>query len=252
MKQPSITIQNGHRHTTTGQTGTAGEVDLIDKVFYELSPLLIKAGVVVYYDDANVINGQNTDYFIALHFDGATNPSYKGGFIDDAPKCPNNGVTPCDNSSDASWKFAQKIADYYFSAMGIDFVPGHRTVNSTYYYAFNYTGEKTLQFIIELGTLTNPDDRGKLQDYKKIATLLSQGIIAYLTENDLNYKQYLASQAIGTDKAEIERLRIELQAQKDSYTKLQQTTTKQLADKDTECQSYKSRLQDIKTYVANK
>lgn len=243
MIKPTITIQNGHRNTTTGQTGTAGEVELIDKVFYALSPKLIEKGVVVYYDDATIKNGKNTDYFIALHFDGATNPAYNGGFVD----CNPDSITV-----DKDWKFAQTIAYYYFSAMGIRFAPEHRTANSTYYYGFNFTGENTIQTIIELGTLTNKDDNAKLGDVNKIATLLCEGIVAYLTKYDKNYQDYLAGQGAGQNQTTIDGLRQQLQ---EANKKIETLTNekKQLAKEKEECQKTSDtlleRLNRIKVYV---
>lgn len=232
MKQVTITIQNAHRGASNGQTGTGGELVLIDKVFYALSPLLIKKGIVVYYDDAEVKNGAFTDYFLAIHFDGSTNPSYNGGFVD---------CSPTSATKDKDWEFARIIADYYFSAMGIRFAPEHRTANSTYYYAFNYTGWDTIQTIIECGTLTNPDDKAKCQDYEKIARLLCDGIVAYLTKYDKNYQEYLASIPAPTPtptdpcKEEADRLRQELQKQTEVAKALQKEKD-ELASKLKECQ----------------
>lgn len=188
MAKIKLTIQNGHRNVTSGATGTSNrvlvdsgqmpppvinEVDLVDKVYYafkEIVDLEYSNSIELSYDDKDVNNGQYADYFMALHFDGSTNPAYNGGFVDDSPD---------DLVSDQSWAFAQKVADYYFSAMGIEFMPSHRTVNSTYYYAFNYTGANTKQFIIELGTMTNLGDMQKLTDYKKIGKLLFEGFKAH-------------------------------------------------------------------------
>ena len=262
MKQVNIVINNGHRNAANGATGTTGEVDLIDKVFGALSPLLIKAGLQVYYDDANLTNtkslGDNLMYFVAPHFDGSTNPSYNGGFIDDCPACPNGGVTPCDNSSVQSWKFAQTVADNYFIPMGIAFAP-HSTNDSKYYYAFNYTGANTKQFIIELGTLTNQSDHDKCQDYGKIATLLTKGIVSYLTQFDTTYQAYLQGQPAPTPspspvnyQAQIDSLTTQLAQQKKSLADLQQTTVTQLAAKDADCLSKLQALKDkIKTFVSS-
>lgn len=259
MKQVTLTIQNGHRNALHGATGTNGEVDLIDKVYFALAPILIKAGIQVFYEDdglwdadgnfTGLLNG-NKDYFIALHFDGATNPSYDGGFVDD---------TPDDLVKEQSWKLAGMVADYYFGPMGIRFAPEHRTVNSTDYYAFYATGTNTKQFLIELGTLTNPSDKAKCQDYGKIATLLAKGIVSYLTQFDTTYQAYLQGQPSPTptpipvpDTTEIDSLRKQLQASKDAFTKLQQTTDEQLANRDRDCQAL---LQDkkvkIKSFVDN-
>ena len=222
-----IVIHNGHKNITNGQTGTSGELDLIDKVYYALSPLLIKAGLEVYYDDAKSLNSSNMDYFIAPHFDGATNPSYDGGFVD---------CNPDSYTKEKDWKFAQVIADYYFNPMGIRFAPEHRTANSTYYYGFNYTGENTVQTIIELGTLTNVHDRAICQDYNKIARLLADGIIAYLKAEDPRYEVPTVPTPPVDYQAQINGLRQDLEKVKKEYSDYQIKTQKELADLNTKCQ----------------
>lgn len=254
MKQVNIVISNGHMNPGNGQTGTSGERDLIEKVYYALAPLLIKAGLVVYYDDANLTNikslGDNLMYAIFPHFDGSTNPTYNGGFVDDSPT---------DAVATESWKLAGVVADSYFGPMGIRFAPEHRTINSTQYYAFNYTGANTKQFLIELGTLTNVDDRAKCQDFNKIATLLARGIIQYLTFNDATYKAWLGGQTPPVpvpppipDTAQIDELRKQLQTQKDLVVTITKEKN-QLAADFTECQrlntSMLERLTKIKTFI---
>lgn len=256
MIKPTLCIQTGHQNNPYGATGTAGELDLVKKVFSELAPLLIKRGIVVYYDDYTCSNikrlGDGLHYMIALHFDGSTNTSYNGGLIDVPPQCPNNGITPCDMHADESWKFAKKVADYYFNPMGIALRQEHRTKDTTYYEAFNYTGEKTKQFIIELGTLTNAGDRSKLQDFGKIARLLSEGILAYLSEFDANYKEYLAQNQAEQTSTEANELRKQLEA-KNKLVKNLQTENKQLADEYKECQiqlkAVTERLDTVKKFV---
>jgi len=244
MKKPTLTIGIGHDNAPNGQTGTAGELDLLKKVYFALAPLLIKSGVEVYYDDANVKNGAFTDYCIFPHFDGSTNSKYDGGFVD----CSPNSYT-----KDKDWKFATMIADYYFSSMGIRFAPEHRSINSTDYYAFNYTGKNTIQTLIELGTLTNPSDRAKCQDYRKIANLLHQGIISYLSQYDENYKAYIAGQATISNQTQIDELRKQLQEQTELVKNLQ-TKNKQLAEDLSKCQqtgqALSERLNKIKIFVS--
>lgn len=254
MRKVTFTIQNAHRNSVTGQTGTSGEVDLLDKVYFSLAPKLIEKGIEVYYEDdglwdsegnfVGLLNGDK-DYFLALHLDGSVNPSANGGMID-----AGDVGSP---TVDKDWKFIQTIADYYFGPMGIRFKgEAGRTDNTKYYYAFYATGTNTVQGLIELGTLTNQSDREKCQDYGKIATLLAQGIIAYLTQYDKNYQDYLASQQTESCETTLAKLRIELAQQKEKLGKLQQETSKQLADKETECQLKISRLkQDIVSFINN-
>ncbi len=228
MKKPTLTIGIGHDNPLNGQTGTGGELELLKKVYFAIQPRLIAAGVELYYDDAEVKNATFTDYAIFPHFDGSSNPDYNGGFID-AGELPSA-------TKDQDWKFAQTIADYYFSAMGIRFAPEHRTINTKRYYAFNQTGENTKQFLIELGTLTNVNDRAKLQDYNKIAELLTQGIISYLSQYDANFQS-------GTNQTTVDGLRQELKKKKEFIEQLQQSHKQDLADIALLCQQ---KIQTIK------
>ncbi len=240
MAKVSITIQNGHRNAENGQTGTSGvtsdgrkytEVQLSDDIFNSMKDRLIAAGIEVYYDDANIVNGKNTDYFIALHADGADNKDIRGGFVDDSPD---------DQVATQSWKFAQTVADAYFPKIGIPFVPAHSTNNSRYYYAFALTGAKTKQFIIELGTMTNLEDMDKLADVPYIASLLVDGILNYLRQNEPNYKPDPQPPANTTDKdKQIEDL-------KKRIVDIQKENSEKLAKAEIDCQS---RLQAFKDLV---
>lgn len=240
----TLTIQNGHRNAPNGQTGTSGEVDLIDKVFYAIKTIIDKTysnSITLSYDDATVKNGATADCFIALHFDGAVNPSYDGGFIDDSPT---------DQMAVESWKLAQTVADNYFNAMGIRFAPEHRTGNSTNYYAFNFTGAKTLQFIIELGTLTNAADKAKLQDVGKIARLLMNGIAAYykLSSNASPIGQPPTSPNVPyiVIKQQLDVANQGLAKAQADYKDLQVESAKLLADKEQFRQELQNKLQAIK------
>jgi hypothetical protein len=249
MVRIKLTIQNGHRNAANGQTGTSGEMDLIDKVYYAIKSIIdskYSQIIELSYDDATVKNGETADYFLAPHFDGSTNTSYNGGFVDCSPESL---------TKDQDWQFAQMIADYYFGPMGITFAPSHRTANSTYYYAFNSTGEKTIQTIIELGTLTNADDKVKCQDYNKIARLLMEGIIAYLTKYDATYQAFIKNSTTTPTQTPTDSLQQEnesLKKQVEDLKKINETlqtkTTQQLADKDIECQK---RLSDVKQKIIN-
>ena len=248
MTKTTLVLQNGNDNNALGQTGTAGEVVLIRKVFGAIAPLLTSKGIELYYDDYYCLNtkklGDNLSYFISIHFDGSTNPNYDGGLVD----CSPTSLTVKDD-----WKLAQTVADRYFIPMGIRLAQEHRNANTSQYYAFNFTAEKTKQFIIELGTLTNQVDRAKLQDFKKIARLLAEGVLAYLSEFDANYKEYLAGNQAQQTTTEIDELREQLKAKSKLVEDLQ-TEKKQLASKYSECQTQLKavieRLNSIKDFVA--
>ena len=247
MRKIKLGIQLGHdvaalpnSSPMKPQTGTNGELDLTKKVYFAIKEIIDSRYsdiIELYYDDARCLNAAGMDYYFCPHFDGAVNKDYNGGFVD----CNPESLTV-----NKDWEFAQTLADNYFGPMGIKFAPEHRTVNSTYYYGFNFTGDKTVQTIMELGTLTNDSDRAKCQDYRKIAQLIVNGLIAFFTKADPNYQEYLKGQAALTCEATLVIVRKQLQEAKDAFTKLQQDTKKQLADKDIECQK---KVQDIKEKV---
>jgi hypothetical protein len=244
----SICIQNGNDNNPDGATGTSGEVELVHKVFGALAPRLTSKGIELYYDDYNCLNtkrlGENLSYFISIHFDGSTNPNYDGGLVD----CSPTSLTVNDD-----WKLAQTVADKYFIPMGIRFAQEHRNANTSQYYAFNFTGEKTKQFIIELGTLTNQADRAKCQDFNKIARLLAEGIFAYLTQFDANYQANESSSPSQPPQTTTNSLQEQLQAS-EKLVKTLQTDKIALATQLKECQkqsdSILGRLNAIKDYVS--
>lgn len=240
MSKITLCIANSHRNSPNGQTGTNGELVLIDKVFSELSPLLIKAGIEVYYDDAGMVNinrlGDNLFYAIFLHFDGATNPDYNGGFVDASPES---------YTETKDWKIAQMVADSYFNNMGIRFAPEHRTINSTYFYGFNEAAKNTVTFLIELGTLTNVHDRAICQDYNKIARLLCDGIVAYLKKEDPRYQVPTIPTPSVDYQAQINSLRQELEKTKKEYADFQIKTQGELALLNTKCQQWEDKYNTL-------
>lgn len=251
MAKIKLCIQVGHDTASLevgnplkGQTGTNGELELQKKVFYEIKKIIdsqYSESIALYYDDARCLNAPEMDYFLAPHFDGSTNSTYNGGFVD----CNPDSLT-----KDKDWEFARILSDNYFNDMGIRFAPEHRTANSTYYYGFNYTGENTIQTIIELGTLTNPDDRAKCQDASKIARLLVKGIVSYLEKYDTRFKPATPQPPTVSCETQLDELRKQLEKQKNLYTKLQDSSKKELAVKQDECEKLKSRLDKIKKFVS--
>jgi len=209
MNKIKLTLQNGHMNASGGQTGTGGELELIQKVYYAIKTIIdsqYSDKIELSYDDATVKNGKLADYFIALHFDGSTNPNYNGGLVD-------AGTLPS-ATKDQDWAFATKVADYYFNPMGIRFAQEHRTINTNQYYAFNDTGENTKQFLIELGTLTNADDKVKCQDFNKIAKLLVEGMVAYFKSKEAIFSAPSTPTPPVADTTKIDGFHKQLQEQK--------------------------------------
>ena len=230
-KKIKLTIQNGHRNNPKGQTGTTGvtsdgrkfnEVDLIDQIYYVIkkkidADSLLSKVILLAYDDANITNAGDSDYFVALHADAAFE-TIRGGFIDNNPN---------DLVYEESMKFAKSVSDLYFTSIGIPYRNG-QTPNSTYYYGFAYTGPQTKQFIIELGNMKNKEDIDKMVDVEYVGHLVLEGMKNYWKENDPIYKYALENNTIDNDKdrriAELER----------GLQELRNETQRLLAEKDRE------------------
>jgi hypothetical protein len=221
IKKIKLTIQNGHRNVTNGQTGTSGvtsngtkinEVDLIDQIYFKIKQRIdadkfLSSVIQLAYDDTNIRNGVDSDYFVALHADGSKNTEARGGFVDDNPN---------DKVYELSMKFAKTVADNYFSKIGIPYVNG-QTPNTTFYYAFDETGLNTKQFIIEMGFMSNKEDLDRMSDVEKVASLLLEGMLIYFEQYDETYRYAKNNQHSDGDKdaqiAELIRVNGELREQ---------------------------------------
>lgn len=146
-----IVIQKGHCYRTSGSTGTTGEQELNTKVARKMAARLRKLGhtVKVVLADQSV---PKSDIFVALHADGSIYDSARGasvGYRNDA-----GGVLG------RLWKV-------WYQRLGWrgGFRPDNYTPALQYYYG---TGEAEAAgcdhaVILEMGFLTNPDDRRELQ-----------------------------------------------------------------------------------------
>ena len=201
MNRIKLTIHNGHRNAQNGQTGTSGilpngtkiyEVDLIDSIFYKIKEIIdrssyLSSRIELSYDDATIKNGARADYFVALHIDGSSDPTKRGGFVDNHPN---------DYVYDKSMAFAKKVADTYFPQIDIPYING-QTQNTTYYYAFVITGLNTKQFIIELGRMTNSEDLNRLVNVETVGQLLVDGMVRYFEENEEIFKSIPGNNTTG-------------------------------------------------------
>ena len=254
-KKIKLTIHNGHRNAPNGQTGGSGvastgvqinEVDLIDQIYYKIKARIdadkfLSSVITLAYDDAYVRNGADSDYFVALHVDGASDPTARGGFIDNDTN---------DQVYDQSFKFGKSVADSFFPNIGIPYV-NRQTPNTSKYYAFQYTGVQTKQFIIELGFISNREDLDKLIQYDIVADLILQGMKSYWEAYDETYR-YMKSQITGGDDrdkkiVELERLVVELREQnKVLLANGNGEVLKMLQDKK---RSIQSKLQEALSYI---
>jgi N-acetylmuramoyl-L-alanine amidase len=190
--QRRVGIQIGHSQTDTvpkeygariqAQTGTswAGitEVDTTSAIADRMATLLKAQGLAVDILPTTVPEGYLADLFIALHCD-----SDGVGVLSGFKLAHGSRRGPFED------KLVTMIKDAYAKATGMDYDADHVTRNMTGYFAFNWsryqhaTSPFTPATIIELGFLSNDDDRNLLVDKPQvIATALVDGILKFLDD----------------------------------------------------------------------
>jgi len=185
-----VGIQIGHWQTDDvpkeygtriqAQTGTswAGitEVEVTTEIADRMATLLTAQGVAVDILPTTIPEGYVADVFIALHCDG-----------DGVGEL--SGFKMAHGSRRGPYEDAlmTMIKDVYAKATGMSYDLEHVSRNMTGYYAFNWsryqhaTSPFTPAAIIELGFLSNDDDRDLLVDHPDlIATALVNGIFKFL------------------------------------------------------------------------
>ena len=188
--QRRVGIQIGHLDTTNvpaeygtriqQQTGASiegiTEVDVTSVIADRMAALLRAQGVAVDIIPTTVPEGYLADVFIALH-------------ADDDGTGELSGFKMAHSTRRTSYEDALMTAvkDAYAAATGMDYDAAHVSRNMLAYYAFNWgryqhaTSPFTPSTIIELGFLSNDDDRGFLMDHADVAAAaLVRGILAFL------------------------------------------------------------------------
>lgn len=188
--QRRVGIQIGHLNTTDvpkeygtriqQQTGAewegVTEVDITTEIADRMASLLKAQGVAVDILPTTVPTGYLADAFIALHVD-----SDGVGEL--------SGFKMAHSTRRTSYEDAlmTTIKDAYAKATGMSYDATHVTRNMTSYFAFNWgryqhaTSPFTPSTIIELGYLSNDDDRAFLTDHADVAAgALVGAILAFL------------------------------------------------------------------------
>ncbi len=188
-----VGIQVGHWQTDEvpkeygtrilAQTGTSwagySEVDVTMEIADRMATLLTAQGIKVDILPATVPEGYLADVFIALHCDG-----------DGVGELSGFKMAHGSRRGPYEDKLLSTIKDTYATATGMAYDSEHISRGMTQYFAFNWsryqhaTSPFTPAAIIELGFLSNDDDRGLL--VKKpdvIATGLVNGILAFIDAN---------------------------------------------------------------------
>jgi N-acetylmuramoyl-L-alanine amidase len=169
-----------HLQLSVGATaGGYNEAMINLDIARRLGLLLESAGIAVDLLPAVVPPGYTADAFVALHADGARQSSARGFKIGTAWA-----------ASRASQQLLAALTAEYGRATNL---PRHGAVTADMrgYYAFNYRryehtiARSTPAVIVEMGFLTNPDDRVLLTAHADLlAAGLANGIIRYLNERD--------------------------------------------------------------------
>jgi N-acetylmuramoyl-L-alanine amidase len=159
--------------------GGATEAEVNRAIALRVATLLESIGVTVDLLPAAVPPGYTADAFVALHADGFRQMSAHGFKVATAWA-----------TSRASEQLRTALADEYARATEL---PQHGaiTVDMRGYYAFNYRryvhaiAPTTPAAIVEMGFLTNPDDRALLVARPDLVAVgIANGIVQYLNQRD--------------------------------------------------------------------
>jgi N-acetylmuramoyl-L-alanine amidase len=176
----SVPAEQAHLHSSAGTFADGyAEANVNLDIARRVAALLESIGVAVDVLPASIPPGYAADAFVALHADGFEQTSARGFKVGTAWA-----------TSPASEHLGVALAGEYERATGL---PQHGAITADMrgYYAFNYrryahaVAPTTPAAIIEMGFLTNPDDRALLVEYPDIAAVgVANGIVRYLNERD--------------------------------------------------------------------
>ncbi len=194
MKPVKVALQIGHLHAakhptelanlrqnTGGLARGVAEVDINQTVANIVKKQLEYYGISVELLPATVPPDYQADVFVSIHADSSTDLNrrgYKSAY-----------AIPERNSSDKLLK--SLIDESFFNASGLPDDHDNVSSNMTEYYAFNRSkflhsiASATPAVIIEMGYLSHEEDVIFLQDSKRPATALTEGILKFLNATDV-------------------------------------------------------------------
>ena len=188
-----VGIQIGHWQTTEvpkeygtriqTQTGTSWgaytEVDVTSEIADRIAALLTAQGIRVDILPTTVPEGYLADAFVSLHCDG-----------DGVGELSGFKLAHGNRRGAYEDKLMKAITDSYAKATGLPYDAQHVSRGMTGYYGFNWSrflhaaSPFTPATIIELGFLSNDDDRELLVDHPDVvASGVVNGILAFLDAN---------------------------------------------------------------------
>jgi N-acetylmuramoyl-L-alanine amidase len=178
----SLPSEQSQLHISAGTSaGGHSEVEITLDIAQRVAALLGSIGVAVDLLSATVPPSYSADAFVALHADGFAQTSARGFSVANAWA-----------ASRASQQLLATLTAEYARASGLP-KHGAATADMRGYYAFNYrryahaVAKSTPAAIVELGFLTNPDDRALLVHQPDVVAIgIANGIVRYLNERDPN------------------------------------------------------------------
>lgn len=146
-RKTTVMIQMGHVPRKTGATGTHREQEFNKALGPRIANLLTQAGHTVYLRGADEVIPQ-TEFFVALHADGSSNPNQRGASAGYPPHEPGQEYAQ-------AWKAAHQAAGYTGG-----FLPDNYTTNESQYYGYSGSNanKAKYQILAEHGFLTNSKD----------------------------------------------------------------------------------------------
>ncbi len=187
---PRVGLQVGHegaqdhpeelaalRVNTGGHAAGVDEVDINRAVALALARLLETQGVAVDLLPATPPAGYHADLFVSLHADASPDPARRG-YKTAHFSPPRNPLEP---------RLKAQL-DAAYDASGLPDDQNNVTDSMSFYYAFNFrryhhsVHPGTPAVIVELGYLSNPQDREYLSHVEAPAARLAAGILTYLRE----------------------------------------------------------------------
>ncbi len=175
-----VPSEQTHLHISAGTSaGGYSEAQVTLDIARRAAALLESIGVAVDVLPATVPPGYTADAFVALHADGFAQTSARGFKVATAWA-----------ASPASQRLFAALNAEYERATGLPH-HGAATADMRGYYAFNYhryahaVAKTTPAAIVEMGFLTNPEDRALLIRSPDLAAIgIANGIVRYLNERD--------------------------------------------------------------------
>lgn len=165
------------RWNTGGHSAGLDELDVNLAVAAELTALLEARGIQVELLPASVPVYYSADAILSLHADSVTDSwrtGYKSAYFE-----------PARNQADPLLK--QLIDEAYLAGSGLEDDSLNTSGTMIHYYAFNpeyahSVNPRSPALLVEMGYISNPDDRRFLLQPEQPAALIAEGLLAYLTE----------------------------------------------------------------------